>query len=716
MSNATYNRLWAQSQHELERLATHDFDHLAGEPQLDRNIAQTRTFEFYLKYIMLSNKLDTIYDQMLQPQKRILVKKLLESCLGRVLELKQDLVRIDLTEFSYNEEIMAKYKCTPIDTELRVPKFFLREREEELKKRNEFMDDILKKIGAIEEEVYVERLSEVDAIKLIQLHERARQGRLRTQFMKEIKSLKEKGNKADRGKTDTGLLAAMKIQKVWRGHASRNKTQKNKTEEMVLIGMIPDPSIKTTAREDFENMVKERYKVQEKYQKNFEDTLRNFEESIKKKHGAPLMEDMSDEIRNWFRDYYNRSGKFPEFPSEELGGSRHLLSRQGTDSDMSRSSGLSSKESKKIEKTKDKGKKGEDEIELSNYKKGFMPDESAFLPEIKGAIDEYNNIWKHMDESSNLKQTHYADMIYAEKYTEVEIELRKIIDDMMRTELNMLHIALDKDRAAKGKKAKKAGKKGRKSTKKSKKKKEKDLTPDRTTESLFEELLVNGIIVKYPEFSIKSYIGDKSYGARSPTNPSPGDLRQLLTEYCILPLGSQNIKNFAPPIKSLLIAGPKGTGKKSLVHAVCTELGAVLFDLTPANIVGKYPGKTGLIMLTHLVSKVSRILQPSVIYFGDAEKPFVKKIPKTDKTDPKRFKKDLAKMVKNINPEDRVILIGTTNLPWDADQKLMIQAYTRIIYIPRPDYGWLSMAWKEFLRQYSSVSKSFDTAAMAKVC
>lgn len=96
------------------------------------------------------------------------------------------------------------------------------------------------------------------------------------------------------------------------------------------------------------------------------------------------------------------------------------------------------------------------------------------------------------------------------------------------------------------------------------------------------------------------------------------------------------------------LLGPTGSGKKMLVHAVCSEVGAMLFDLTPANIVGKYPGKTGLIMLIHLVMKVSRLLQPSVIWMDDAEKPFVKKIPKTDKTDPKRLKKDLAKIIKGI--------------------------------------------------------------------
>ena len=54
-----------------------------------------------------------------------------------------------------------------------------------------------------------------------------------------------------------------------------------------------------------------------------------------------------------------------------------------------------------------------------------------------------------------------------------------------------------------------------------------------------------------------------------------------------------------------MLCGPQGTGKTMLLHAMCTELGATLFDLTATNIVGKYPGKSGLNMLLHLVIKVS---------------------------------------------------------------------------------------------------------------
>lgn len=91
-----------------------------------------------------------------------------------------------------------------------------------------------------------------------------------------------------------------------------------------------------------------------------------------------------------------------------------------------------------------------------------------------------------------------------------------------------------------------------------------------------------------------------------------GDIRQLIAEYCILPLGNQVLRELTPLVRSVLIVGPHGSGKKLLVNAICTELGATLFDITPANIAGKYPGKSGLIMLVHLISKV-RIKAPKSI-------------------------------------------------------------------------------------------------------
>lgn len=73
--------------------------------------------------------------------------------------------------------------------------------------------------------------------------------------MKEIRQLKEKGKpEGVKEKTD-GLAAAMKIQKVWRGFATRRKTRRGKLEEMYLIGMVPRPNQKNlTAIEEMEKV------------------------------------------------------------------------------------------------------------------------------------------------------------------------------------------------------------------------------------------------------------------------------------------------------------------------------------------------------------------------------------------------------------------------------------------------------------------------------
>jgi IQ and AAA domain-containing protein len=80
-------------------------------------------------------------------------------------------------------------------------------------------------------------------------------------------------------------------------------------------------------------------------------------------------------------------------------------------------------------------------------------------------------------------------------------------------------------------------------------------------------------------------------------------------------MGSRDIHQAAPLVRSVLLTGPSDSGKDMLVHAICSELGAVLFDLTPANIAGKYPGKAGLTMLVHLINKVKNHVQLYILQF-----------------------------------------------------------------------------------------------------
>lgn len=132
MSNKTYNDLWHSTQKLLECLAVNDYQKLALDPEFDRNLAQRCVFELYAKYIQAANRMENVYDQMVQPQKRIIIRKLLDSTLGRIIELKHDLVAIDMMEFSYNDDVIRDLKLLPKDLELTIPRYFLRENQDDI--------------------------------------------------------------------------------------------------------------------------------------------------------------------------------------------------------------------------------------------------------------------------------------------------------------------------------------------------------------------------------------------------------------------------------------------------------------------------------------------------------------------------------------------------------------------------------------------------------
>ena len=209
----------------------------------------------------------------------------------------------------------------------------------------------------------------------------------------------------------------------------------------------------------------------------------------------------------------------------------------------------------------------------------------------------------------------------------------------------------------------------------------------RTIESLFEELAVEGVIVKHQKVQLSDFIGEYSFlgttlrQANIEPMPSLSDIRRIITEFAVLPLGSslhppacfifififapifytpvsdaqlftlinylkfrrcrpsnlmdysagaQAVHEKSPLIRSLMLCGPRGAGKNMLVDTSCTETDSILIDISAANIAGKYPGKDGLKMLTHLIFKVILLLTFLQSLFINAVKlfpHFYRKIP-----------------------------------------------------------------------------------------
>ncbi|XP_014036994.1 dynein regulatory complex protein 11 [Salmo salar] len=84
--------------------------------------------------------------------------------------------------------------------------------------------------------------------------------------------------------------------------------------------------------------------------------------------------------------------------------------------------------------------------------------------------------------------------------------------------------------------------------------------------------------------------------------------------------------------------------------------------------------------------------------------------------EPKRLKNDLVKVLKSVKPEDRVLVVGTSRRPFDADLKPFCKVYRKIILIPRPDYASRLVLWRELLCGGGArLTPSLDLSSLAKV-
>jgi len=197
----------------------------------------------YIKYIEIFRKLEECYDQMVHPQKRVFIKKVLECTICRICEFKKDLVAFNTRPGSiyvHLDQLLFDLKYDPSVIEIPVPRYFREDDripvelqwhekvekadakkkkgkkkkakkkkksdddDEEKKKepmrleeKNQLMDNLFNQFtGSADPEVEVVQdpftldIDILQAIRIIQKNDRGRQGRLRIMMI--LKNLQKK--------------------------------------------------------------------------------------------------------------------------------------------------------------------------------------------------------------------------------------------------------------------------------------------------------------------------------------------------------------------------------------------------------------------------------------------------------------------------------------------------------------------------------------------
>lgn len=152
-----------------------------------------------------------------------------------------------------------------------------------------------------------------------------------------------------------------------------------------------------------------------------------------------------------------------------------------------------------------------------------------------------------------------------------------------------------------------------------------------------------------------------------------------------------------------------------MTEIVASEVGALIINLSSTVIGNRFEGANDATKLIHMIFTVSkeRSLSPVIIYLDDCHEFFLGKTKKKGENSEainmamKRFQKDLL-IYKNqyLTKEDRVLVIGCTNMPDAGDMKLMKWKgpsgkaekqgfFEHAFYFPNISNSSRSLIWKE---------------------
>lgn len=201
------------------------------------------------------------------------------------------------------------------------------------------------------------------------------------------------------------------------------------------------------------------------------------------------------------------------------------------------------------------------------------------------------------------------------------------------------------------------------------KKPEQDLDDD---ERRLQEMISDTIITERPNIKMSEVAG-------------LDDAKQAINDAILTPLKHPELfKGKArQPWRGILFYGPAGCGKTLIAKAVASEVNATFFNVSAANIVSKWLGESERLVM-HLF-QLARKNQPAIVFIDELDSIGVSRSG-DDVGGERRMKTQLLTELQGLasNHDDRVTVIGATNLPWEIDFALKSR-FEKRIHVPLPN-------------------------------
>ena len=205
--------------------------------------------------------------------------------------------------------------------------------------------------------------------------------------------------------------------------------------------------------------------------------------------------------------------------------------------------------------------------------------------------------------------------------------------------------------------------------------------PDRSAEAISEDdedskklrdMIADTIISERPNVKMSEVAGLE-------------DAKQAINDAILAPMKHPELfKGKArQPWRGILFYGPAGCGKTLIAKAVASEIDATFFNVSAANIVSKWLGESERLVMS--LFEMARKNQPAIIFIDELDSIGVARSG-DDVGGERRLKTQLLTEMQGLasDAEDRVTVIGATNLPWEIDFALRSR-FEKRIHVPLPE-------------------------------
>ncbi|CAH1647307.1 unnamed protein product [Spodoptera littoralis] len=527
------------------------------------------------------------------------------------------------------------------------------------------------------------------------------------------------------------------ICKVFRAYfkLKRQRIEDCKRDQLLGLNICDSPNL-DTQRVDADKMLLNRSKLRTIYEKEWIQHRDKIKEDVLKYRQAKICDELRDQIREWFIQWFDAVRFFYDIPKEgpvaifngnvpspedwyeenEAQMLKNAANKKKSPQDL-KFEKLEAIRQEKLLKQEELMKKKSEALLLKKMMKnptmhpGYKFPVSKTVQNLKDVIDYYHQSWDIYDvwETNDVKEKYVHEVDVINAVMEVSLEVLPQVDEDMRKELKQLKTALSEDYKTL---EKAIPKDVTKPMKREKQKKKTRVELNSKINKMIEDLALQDLIVEYPRVKLEDFIGDPNFGGEDlrrklvPTFPFNFEIRAYWWEKC---------REVSHGFHRILLVGPRSSGKTILVKVLASINDAVLFDLDPNKVQGNLQTAPFLKRLAKMVVACTKVLQPCVIHLKHVQKLFYIKSPPEDiDMNSVLIKKYFVQyLVKNIRKTDNITIVGTCTEPWLAKSKGLLKWFPTVLLLPDNTYSQVVQILEDWVVKYGVIPANFNVTNLA---